>query len=184
MEPSDYDKIPLCKILYSVRGTGLLAEQSRWRCTTDHNIVAVQRSPCAPTPAIPILIQNRYIDWKRFRNAGLRGDWNEFKLFKLELWHFVHCLHWIWKHVHNISCRLSHKFWSNYKCFEKENLHILPQISMFLIKFWFVLVTSSWMDWHYFLISSLAYLFNKIVQAVEHKKHKSKTDSCPSKIMF
>jgi hypothetical protein len=26
MEPSDYDKIPLCKILYFVRGKGLLAE--------------------------------------------------------------------------------------------------------------------------------------------------------------
>jgi hypothetical protein len=26
MEPSDYDEIPLCKIMYFVRGTGLLAE--------------------------------------------------------------------------------------------------------------------------------------------------------------
>jgi hypothetical protein len=26
VEPSDYDEIPLCKILYFVRGTGLLAE--------------------------------------------------------------------------------------------------------------------------------------------------------------
>jgi hypothetical protein len=26
MEPSDYDEIPLCKILYFVRGMGLLAE--------------------------------------------------------------------------------------------------------------------------------------------------------------
>jgi hypothetical protein len=30
MEPSDYDEIPLRKILYYVRGTGLLAEYSRW----------------------------------------------------------------------------------------------------------------------------------------------------------
>jgi hypothetical protein len=26
MEPSDYDEIPLCKIMYFVRGAGLLAE--------------------------------------------------------------------------------------------------------------------------------------------------------------
>jgi hypothetical protein len=29
-EPSDFDEIPLCKILYFIRGTGLLAEYSRW----------------------------------------------------------------------------------------------------------------------------------------------------------
>jgi hypothetical protein len=27
MEPSDYDEIPWCKILYFVRGTGILAEK-------------------------------------------------------------------------------------------------------------------------------------------------------------
>jgi hypothetical protein len=29
MEPSDYDEIPLCKVLYLARGTGLQAKQSR-----------------------------------------------------------------------------------------------------------------------------------------------------------
>jgi hypothetical protein len=35
MEPSNCDGILLCNILYFVRGMGLLAEQSRWRRTTD-----------------------------------------------------------------------------------------------------------------------------------------------------
>jgi hypothetical protein len=43
MEPSDHDKIPLCKILYFVGHTGLQAE---WGI--GQKIVAVQVSPCAP----------------------------------------------------------------------------------------------------------------------------------------
>jgi hypothetical protein len=49
MEPSAYDEIPLRKIMYFVRGTGLLAEYSRWGRTIDQEMVAVQGSPCSPT---------------------------------------------------------------------------------------------------------------------------------------
>jgi hypothetical protein len=56
MEPSNYDEIPLCKILYFVRGMGLLAEQSRWGCTTDQKMVAMHGLPCALTPLILIVI--------------------------------------------------------------------------------------------------------------------------------
>jgi hypothetical protein len=55
MEPCDYDKIALCKILYFVRGAGLLAEYSRWGRTIDQKMVAVHGSPCAPTPLILIV---------------------------------------------------------------------------------------------------------------------------------
>jgi hypothetical protein len=50
MEPSDQDKIPLCKTLYFVGGTGLLAEWRTWEDTTDQKMVAVQESTYAPTP--------------------------------------------------------------------------------------------------------------------------------------
>jgi hypothetical protein len=53
MEPSDYDEISLCKIPYFVRGTGLLAELSRWRCTIDRKLSwckgRLVRPPC-PCP--------------------------------------------------------------------------------------------------------------------------------------
>jgi hypothetical protein len=58
MEPSDYDEIPLCKMLYSVTGTGLLAEYSRWGLTTDQIMVTVHGSPCVPSPLL--LIPNWY----------------------------------------------------------------------------------------------------------------------------
>jgi hypothetical protein len=45
IEQSDRDRIALCKVLYFVGGTGLLAE---WKCTIDQKMVAVQGSPCAP----------------------------------------------------------------------------------------------------------------------------------------
>jgi hypothetical protein len=48
MEPSDYYEIPLCKILYFVRGMGLLAEESRWRGTIDQKMVVVRESPVRP----------------------------------------------------------------------------------------------------------------------------------------
>jgi hypothetical protein len=41
MEPSDFEEILLCKILYFVRGTGLLAELSSWRCALNQNMVTV-----------------------------------------------------------------------------------------------------------------------------------------------
>jgi hypothetical protein len=47
MEPSDYDKIPLCKILYFVRGTG---------GTQQMVMVAVHGSPCAQTQLILLFI--------------------------------------------------------------------------------------------------------------------------------
>jgi len=56
MEPSDYDEVPSCKLLYYVRGTGLLAEYSRWRRTIDHIMIVVHGSPCAPTSLILLLI--------------------------------------------------------------------------------------------------------------------------------
>jgi hypothetical protein len=40
MERSDYDEIPLCKILYFVGGTGLLAECRRWGRVKDQKMVA------------------------------------------------------------------------------------------------------------------------------------------------
>jgi hypothetical protein len=48
MEPSDYDEILLCKILYFVRGTGLLVELNRWGRTIGQKMVAVHEAPCAP----------------------------------------------------------------------------------------------------------------------------------------
>jgi hypothetical protein len=39
MEPSNYDKIPLCKIMYLFKGTGKLAEKSRGGHTTDQKMV-------------------------------------------------------------------------------------------------------------------------------------------------
>jgi hypothetical protein len=45
MEPNDYEEIPLCKILYFVKGMGLLA----WRHTIGQKMVTVQGLPCAPT---------------------------------------------------------------------------------------------------------------------------------------
>jgi hypothetical protein len=58
MEISDYNEIPLCKILYFVRGMGLLAELSRWGHTIDQKMVAVNGSPCALTPFVLIPIVN------------------------------------------------------------------------------------------------------------------------------
>jgi hypothetical protein len=55
MESSNCNDIPLCKVLYFVRCTGLLAEWSRWWRTVDKKMVAVHGSPCAPTPLILIL---------------------------------------------------------------------------------------------------------------------------------
>jgi hypothetical protein len=52
MEPSDYDKTTLCKILYFFRSTGLLAEYSRWGRTIDQKMVAVHGSLRATTPVI------------------------------------------------------------------------------------------------------------------------------------
>jgi hypothetical protein len=45
MEPSDCDEIPLCKMLYFVVGTEILAEYSRWGCTIDHEMVVVLVRP-------------------------------------------------------------------------------------------------------------------------------------------
>jgi hypothetical protein len=56
MEPSDYDEMPLCKILCFVRCMGLLAEYRGWGLTLDQKVVAVHGSPCLPTPCILILI--------------------------------------------------------------------------------------------------------------------------------
>jgi hypothetical protein len=41
-EPNNHDKIALCRILYFIGGTILLAEWDRWWCTLDKNMVAVQ----------------------------------------------------------------------------------------------------------------------------------------------
>jgi hypothetical protein len=41
-------------VIYFVRGTGLLAEESRWGRGIDQKMVAVQGSPFAPTLLIPI----------------------------------------------------------------------------------------------------------------------------------
>jgi hypothetical protein len=32
MKPSDHDKIPLCKMMYFVGGTGIAVEWNRWEC--------------------------------------------------------------------------------------------------------------------------------------------------------
>jgi hypothetical protein len=45
MEPSDYDKIPLCKILYFIGGKGLLAEGSKQGCTIDQTMVTLNTHP-------------------------------------------------------------------------------------------------------------------------------------------
>jgi hypothetical protein len=55
MEPRDYDEILLCKVLYFVRGTALLAEWSRWGHTTEQKMITVHGLPYVPTPLIPIL---------------------------------------------------------------------------------------------------------------------------------
>jgi hypothetical protein len=44
--------LPLCKILYFVGDTELLAEKRRWGCTIDQKVVEVHGSPCAPTTRI------------------------------------------------------------------------------------------------------------------------------------
>jgi hypothetical protein len=49
MEPRDYDEIPLCNIQYFIRGTGLLAELSRWGRAIDQKTVAVHGSPISST---------------------------------------------------------------------------------------------------------------------------------------
>jgi hypothetical protein len=48
MKPSDYDKIPLSKILYFVGGMGLLAEWKRWGMNNRPKMIAVQGSLYAP----------------------------------------------------------------------------------------------------------------------------------------
>jgi hypothetical protein len=45
MEPSDYDKIPLCKILYFIGGKRLLAEGSKQGCTIDQTMVNLKHPP-------------------------------------------------------------------------------------------------------------------------------------------
>jgi hypothetical protein len=56
METSDYDEISLCKALYFVRGTGLLAELNIHGGAIDQKMVVVHGSPCAPTPLTLMLI--------------------------------------------------------------------------------------------------------------------------------
>lgn len=50
IEPSMYNEIPLCKILYFARGMGLLAEKGRRGYTVDQKIVTMQGSIRSPTP--------------------------------------------------------------------------------------------------------------------------------------
>jgi hypothetical protein len=52
METNDYDEIPLCTILFFVRGTELLEEECRWRRTIDQKMVAMHGSLRAPNPLI------------------------------------------------------------------------------------------------------------------------------------
>jgi hypothetical protein len=45
MEPTNQDKVPLCKIPYFAGGMELLVEWKRWGCTIDQKIVAAQLNP-------------------------------------------------------------------------------------------------------------------------------------------
>jgi hypothetical protein len=63
VEASDYDEIQLCKMLYFICGMGLLAERSRWECTIDQKLVAVQGSPYAPTSLILLHLFNKAISF-------------------------------------------------------------------------------------------------------------------------
>jgi hypothetical protein len=59
MQPSEHDKIPLCKVLYFVGCTGLIAEWESWGCKIDDKMIAVQGSPYdLNTLIVHSLIQN------------------------------------------------------------------------------------------------------------------------------
>jgi hypothetical protein len=71
LEPSDHDKIPLCKVLYFVGGTaGLMAEWNRRERTKDQKMVVVQGSFYAPPTHIHSSI--RYV----LHNLGHEFNWN------------------------------------------------------------------------------------------------------------
>jgi hypothetical protein len=50
MEPSNCDKILLCKILYFIGSMGLLAEWKRWGCTIYQKMAVAQGPLYTPTP--------------------------------------------------------------------------------------------------------------------------------------
>jgi hypothetical protein len=58
MEPSDYDEIPLCKIVYCTWPEVRDYWWNRWGRTIGQKMVAMHGSPCAPTPLTLILITN------------------------------------------------------------------------------------------------------------------------------